>query len=90
MDNGSRFYSAAVRPRHIKKVIDIGILAYWHPVAMRQLDRLALRVAKETCIDKNTASKHMYERLSVCLQRLNASSLISRQPYFVPSHVYSF
>jgi len=51
------------------------------------LFKISRRVAKKTCIDQAIAKKRLYQRASLCLQRLNASSILARQPTFAPTYV---
>jgi len=62
-------------------------LGGWHHTAVQNLDKISRRVSKKSCIDQATARKHLYQRAAVCLQRLNASSILARQPTFIPSYI---
>ena len=65
----------------------VEVLGGWHPSAVLQLDRIANRVAKKTLADYATTKRHLYQRLSICLQRINASLLLARQTSFAPTYV---
>ena len=62
-------------------------LGGWHDAALHNLDKISRRVAKKSGIDQTTAKKRLFQRLAVCLQRLNASAILTRQPSFMPTYI---
>ena len=57
----------------------------WHEEAVAVLKGLAVALARATGGDEREVVQHMFGRLSVLLQRDNATLLLNRQPSQVPS-----
>ena len=51
----------------------------WHPVAIRHISRLGRELSRSpACASQDTASKHLFQRLSLSIQKGNASLFLSR------------
>ena len=51
----------------------------WHPEAARQISRLGRELSRSpACVTQDTVSKHLFQRLSLSIQKGNASLLLSR------------
>ena len=51
----------------------------WHPIAARQISRLGRELARSpACVSSDTASKHLFQRLALSIQKGNASLFLSR------------
>ena len=59
----------------------------WHPAAAVELKRIASRLARQTNASESVVISHFFQKLAVCLQRTNASLLLSRQTCFPPSEI---
>ena len=59
----------------------------WHPTAAVELKRIASRLARQTNASESIVISHFFQKLAVCLQRTNASLLLSRQTCFPPSEI---
>ena len=59
----------------------------WHHNALDNLSRLARDLARKTSSIESIAINHFFQRLSVLLQRGNATLILSRQPSFPPASV---
>ncbi len=57
-------------------------LGGWHPMAVLQVHKLAVALARHTGEDERVATRHLWQRLAILLQRGNASLLINRMPAF--------
>jgi hypothetical protein len=57
-------------------------LGGWHPVAVLQVDKLAVALARHTGEDEGVATRHLWQRLAILLQRGNAALLINRMPAY--------
>ena len=62
-------------------------LGAWHGDAVEQLKRIGRSLARQTSADEKTVVKHFFQKLGICLQRGNASLIISRQSYFPESEL---
>jgi len=58
-------------------------LGGWHEQTVEQVKKLASAQARQTGEDQSTATRHLYQKLSVLLARGNAALLINRLPTFV-------
>ena len=58
-------------------------LGGWHEETVEQVKKLASAQARQTGEDQSTATRHLYQKLSVLLARGNAALLINRLPTFV-------
>ena len=54
----------------------------WHPEAINQLTRIGRALARQTNTQESLAINHFFQRLSINLQRANASMILSRQTHF--------
>ena len=51
----------------------------WHPEAEKQIERIGRELARSTSgSDQKTATNHLFQRLSLTLQKGNASLILSR------------
>ena len=57
-------------------------LGGWHPVAVHQVDKLAAALARHSGEDERVATRHLWQRLAVTLQKGNAALLNGRKPIF--------
>jgi hypothetical protein len=57
-------------------------LGGWHPVAVHQVDKLAAALARHSGEDERVATRHLWQRLAVTLQKGNAALLNGRKPSF--------
>ena len=58
-------------------------LGGWHPEASEVITKLAQQLSSRTGGDPTETSRHLFQRLSVLLNRGNASLILSRIPDFV-------
>ena len=59
----------------------------WHSKATVQLKRIASGLARQTVANESIVIRHFFQKLAICLQRTNASLLISRQTNFPPTDI---
>ena len=59
----------------------------WHRVAAVELKRIASRLARQTNANESVVVSHFFQKLAICLQRTNASLLLSRQTVFPSSEI---
>ena len=59
----------------------------WHRTAAAELKRIASRLARQTNAYESLVISHFFQKLSVNLQRTNASLLLSRQTEFPSSDI---
>jgi hypothetical protein len=57
-------------------------LGGWHPVAVREVNKLAAALARHTGEDEHVATRHLWQRLAVLLQKGNTALVINRIPVF--------
>lgn len=57
-------------------------LGGWHPAAVRQVDKLAAALARHSGEDERVTARHLWQRLSVTLQKGNAALLNGRKPSY--------
>ena len=51
----------------------------WHPVAIRHISRLGRELSRSpACASQDNASKHLFQRLSLSIQKGNASLFLRR------------
>ena len=51
----------------------------WHPTAARHISRIGRELARSpACVSQDTASKHLFQRLALSIQKGNASLFLSR------------
>ena len=51
----------------------------WHPLAERQISRLSRELARSPAnASQESASKHLFQRLALSIQRGNAALILSR------------
>ena len=59
----------------------------WHRSAAVELKRIASRLARQTNATESVVVSHFFQKLAICLQRTNASLLLSGQTEFPSSEV---
>ena len=57
-------------------------LGGWHPVAVQQVDKLGVALARHNGEDEQVVVRQLWQRLAVLLQRGNAALLVNRIPRF--------
>ena len=51
----------------------------WHPVAAKQIARLGRELSRSpAAVPQDTASKHLFQRLALSIQKGNAALILSR------------
>ena len=59
--------------------LPVETLGGWHPEAEKQISRIGRELARSSLgTDQKTASNHLFQRLSLSLQKGNAALLLSR------------
>ena len=66
--------------QHISFIpLPVETLGGWHPVAERQIARIGRELARSTAgTDQKTSTNHLFQRLSLSLQKGNAALILSR------------
>ena len=54
----------------------------WHPVAVREVNKLAAALARHNGEDEHVATRHLWQRLAILLQKGNTSLIVNRIPLF--------
>ena len=59
--------------------LPVETLGGWHPEAEKQIARIGRELARSTAgTDQKTTSNHLFQRLSLALQKGNAALILSR------------
>jgi hypothetical protein len=58
----------------------VDTLGGWHPDAIFQIGAIARNIGRRADKDQATASHHLFQKLSITLQRGNAILLAGRRP----------
>jgi hypothetical protein len=56
------------------------MLGVWHPVAVEEVNKLAVALACQTGEDEKEATRHLWQRLGLQLQRGNSMMFTNRIP----------
>jgi len=63
----------------ILSYLSVETLGGWHPEAEKQIARIGRELARSTAgTDQKTTSNHLFQRLSLALQKGNAALILSR------------
>ena len=57
-------------------------LGGWHPVAVEEVNKLAAALARQTGEDEKEATRHLWQRLGLQLQRGNSTMFANRMPRY--------
>ena len=57
-------------------------LGNWHEVAVAQINKLATALARHQGEDEREATRHLWQRLAVLLQKGNAALILNRTPEY--------
>ena len=62
--------------------LPVETLGGWHPIAVKQIRKLARAQARNSGKEEEEATRHLFQRLGVLLVKCNAALLTNR----IPSH----